>query len=381
MSLFSIINQSIPEIRSTLSKYLAELKETNIKDTYLIKFTSTTDVNNPDVNHLRGLLFNHETKQIYSLTYPVPIEMKDLTQEQQQRIIKDITQSPYQVQEALDGTLLRLSHIDQKWVLSTNGKVDAHQAFWMNGVSFGNQFWSAQPNINTDNLNKEYVYLFLLCHPLNVIVINHTEPKVYHVATYDRNTQKEVECDIGLLKPVSLQMTVENVLKLITEATDKPVTSAGYMVVQNSDKEGIVKRYRFENINYTKARELRGDSNNTNFHLLVLMLDENKSKLNEFLEYYPIYKVDVNKLNQRINALSSKFYREYGLRYKSRVEIFINPRHHKFLTEIHKNLYLSKLKPQGKTVQHQDITDYLLAQPPAKLLYLLNYIHDMIGDH
>jgi hypothetical protein len=381
MSAFNLIKKPISEIREFLAVHSAELRETKIPNnpnTYLIKFNSTTKVGHPDINPLRGLLFNSVTGKVYSMTYPVPIEMKDLPVEEQKPIVEDLMKSEYQVQEALDGTLLRLAYIDETtgWLLSTNGKANAKEAFWMNGVSFGEHFWSANPKIKLEDLNKEYVYMFLLCHPLNVIVVNHTEPQIYHMATYDRQTLREVESDLGINKPSVIPFTVEVIQKLIAEANDKPVASAGFMVVKKADAEGVVKRYRFENLNYTKARELRGDSNNTNYHILGLMLDKDQTKLAEFLEYYPLYHHDVEELHTRLAALVAKFYREYGLRFKGHSAIFINQRHHKFLMEIHAKLYLGKLKGEGKTVQYQDIMDYVKDQPTAKVLYLLNYIFD-----
>lgn len=377
-NLDTIVRKPVTEIREFLAAFAAELKETQIPDTYLIKFSQETKVGHPEVNHLRGLMFNANTGQIYSLTYPVPVEVKDLPLEDQDSIIKDLSGSTYQVQEALDGTLLRLSYIDEKvgWLLSTNGKADANDAFWMNGCSFAEQFWSAQPTIDFEKLNKDYVYLFLLCHPMNVIVVNHKDAKVYHVTTYDRTTLKEIECDLGIERPRIFQMTVEDVVTQIREATDKPVASAGYMLVRQPDANGCVHRYRFENHNYTRARELRGDSNNTGFLLLGFMLDKDSSKLEEFLQYYPIYRKDIESLHKRLSALVAKFYREYGIRFKEHAEIFVHPRHHRFLSELHTQVYLGRLKGMNKTVQYQDIMDFVKSQPTAKVLYLLNYIYD-----
>jgi len=378
-SVESIIRKPVTEIREFLASFSAELRETHIPNTYLIKFNQETKVGHPEINHLRGLIFNHVNSQVYSLTYPVPIEVKDLPQADQDLLIRDLKTSEYQVQEALDGTLLRLSYIDDQigWLLSTNGKADARDAFWMNGCSFADQFWSARPEINFDTLNQNYVYLFLLCHPLNVIVVNHKDAHVYHVATYDRKTLREIDCHLGIQQPQSFQITINDVIERIHDAKDKPVVTAGYMVVRKPDDRGVVIRYRFENHNYTKARELRGDSNNTSFLLLGLILDKDQNKLEEFLQYYPIYCKDVSTLHNRLTGLVGKFYREYGIRFKEHTQIFVHPRHHHFLSELHTQVYLGKLKNMKKTVQYQDIMDFVKSQPVAKVLYLLNYIYDV----
>jgi hypothetical protein len=258
-------------------------------------------------------------------------------------------------------------------VLSTNGVEDASEAFWMNGISFADQFWSALQG-GFDGLNKDHVYLFQLCHPLNVIVVNHSEAQVYHVATYDRTTQTEVEVDLHMKVPAALEMSVEEVLQKVKESESTPVQSAGYMVIK---KEGdVVRRYRFENRNYTEARELRGDSNNVNYLVLNHMLNKDKSKLEKFLLYYPVYIPFYTQLYQRLTSLTGLLFQQYGLRYKLHREIFVHPRHHQFLSEVHTQVYLSKLKGMGKTIQAQDIWAFILSQPTAKVLYLLNYVLD-----
>lgn len=387
MSAFQIVNKPIEEIEKFLAIHNAEVKQIgDIKDMpeapdmHIIKFNVETNISHPDINHLRGLVFNSKTGKIYSMTYPVPIEMKDLSSDDQKKIIDQIKTKPYTVEETLDGTLMRLAYIDEfnDWILSTNSKFDSHDAFWMHGVSFFDQFWSARPEIITDDLNKDYVYLFILCHPYNIIVVNHTKPEVYHVATYDRRTMKEVtpRLETKVPCPKKIDISVDEIVELITKSQDTPVASAGYMIIQPSD-DGMVHRYRFENDNYTKARELRGESNNLNFFLLEKILDEDASKLSDTLKLYPIYKDDCVSLEKRISSLCALFYSEYGRRFKNREIIWVHHRHNRFLKDdIHVKLYIEKLKPMHKTVQYDDIMNYLRHLPPARLLFLLNYIYD-----
>ena len=94
------------------------------------------------------------------------------------------------------------------------------------------------------------------------------------------------------------------------------------------------------------------------------------------LQYYPVYKENVDLLRKRMVSLIGKFYREYGRRYKEKKYIYIHPRHHRFLAELHSKIYVNQLKPQGKTVQYNDIKDYVERLSVANVLYLLNYIHD-----
>lgn len=380
----SILSMSLKEMSETLAQYRAELRQTKFPGTYMIKFNPETLAYDPVVNHLRGLIFNALSGQVYSVGFPVPLEFENLPAEEQAEHISELHESGYTVHEAFDGALLRLWYlpVDGQWYLSTNGVEDAREAYWMNSISFADQFWSALPNLDLTQLNKNYVYLFNVCHPLNVIVVNHTVPHVYHVATYDRTTLLEVQCDIGVPHPTVYEMEVEDVILATQESQSCPVSSAGYMVVQRPNANGHVVRYRFENVNYTRARCLRGESNNIYYILLdhLLHSDPNPTEgvltpIAEFLGYYPIYRQTYNLICQQLSGCARQLFQEYGLRYKQRRNIVVHPRHHKFLNELHTEVYLNQLQGQRRTLQYDDLMKFLQHQPTAKVLYILN-IHN-----
>jgi len=330
-------------------------------------------------------MFNHITGQILSMTHSVPIEINNLSPVDKDIIFTKIAETKYSVHEALDGTLFRYSYLPEQkeWILSTNSKEDAFTAYWMNGISLGQQFISIDNiNLDVESFDKNHVHMFVMCHPLNIIVVNHEQPKIYHISTYDRTKMAEIDIDIGISKPPLLTMTLSEVLTSSSlENKCKPVTSAGYVIsIQNGDTQT---RYRFENFNYTQAKQLRGNSNNISYTLLELLslhLSGGRSAVSEFIGYYPIYNDEYISLITRVNNLVAKLYYEYGRRYKSRVKINVHTRHHNFLHEIHQKLYKDTLKTIGKTVQYMDIHKFLLSQDPARVLYMINYIYDVV-DH
>jgi len=275
-SISEFIRRPLEDIQKFLEEHGGQLLEVDEQsETYIVKLGSECKVNHPTLSHVRGLIFNHKTGQVVSITYPVPVEYRELPIEQQKRVVEFLESKKYQVYEALDGTLLRLSYQEAEhiWLLSSNSKYDAKNAYWMSRLSYYEQFWSAHPAIDLSQLNQQYVYLFLLCHPLNVIVINHQKPKIYHVTTYDRVSLREVDCEIGLPSVPKMTLTLPQVLNLTHEANEKPVKMAGYILVLPPDQDGFVRRYRFENANYTKARMLRGETNHLGEVYLKLLLE------------------------------------------------------------------------------------------------------------
>ena len=364
MSGYQIIHKPIAEIEHLVKEHGAELRQTTLEDTYLIKFNPQTPATDPVINQLRGLIFANG--QVLSLGYPVPVEYKDQTPEVQQQIL----QTPsYVVQEAMDGTLIRLWYHTQlqRWILSTNSVLDANQAYWMGNVSFG-QLFQATLNQILENLNRNYVYSFILCHPLNVIVVNHNTAKIYHVTTYDRTTLTEVTANLGIPTPPTVDLTLEQILVKTAESQSKPVSSAGYMVVSKPDADGVVHRYRFENNNYTQARKLRGDCNDIN----QLIIEHFKNgTITSLLVYYPLYTPNYNWLINQFGKLVKQLLQWYISRHKQHINIAVDARHHWFLNTIHSQLYLNHLRPQNKSVEYNDIYNFLFNQPTKQILHLM----------
>ena len=105
----------------------------------------------------------------------------------------------------LDGSLMTLYYYQGKWRLATNGGIDAYKQPLDNGgfKTFGELFDVAAQASGLDysKLNKNYNYTFELCSPFNKVVISYSEPRIYHIATRDMKTLKEIDTSIGVAKP------------------------------------------------------------------------------------------------------------------------------------------------------------------------------------
>lgn len=387
MSISQFVQKPLAEISRILCTHGAELKKVQLGEdvsehTYLIKFDEKTKSSEPEINQLRGLIFNHQTGFIYSMTYPVPTEFKDLPDEEKKSTQTALEEKKFVIQEAMDGTLLRYWYHPEldRWFLSTNAVEDADHAFWMGHASFGDMFREACTPINPEVLNKDYIYLFTLCHPCNVIVVNHENAKIYHTTTYDRRTFEEVSVEIGVAHPPVLpaETTVEDVLKMNLESVSKPVTCVGYMMVLVPDKSGVVHRFRFENTNYTKARVLRGNYNNISMTILTHMLSPLPEAMVEFLQLYPIYELVHQQVTAHFTQMVDDLYNEYGRRYKLRQRIRVSKSHHWFLNQIHTKLYLGGTEPsptptERKPVQKPDILRFVRQQDVRTVYNLIGY--------
>lgn len=62
-------------------------------------------------------------------------------------------------------------------------------------------------DLDFNNLNKNFTYMFELVSPYTKIVIPYSETKLYHLATRDNTTFEELETDIGVEKPKSYDIS------------------------------------------------------------------------------------------------------------------------------------------------------------------------------
>jgi hypothetical protein len=103
-------------------------------------------------------------------------------------------------EEFVEGTMVNAFY-DTKWVLCTKSSVGANCRFHDSAPTFDQMFLEAFPNL--DLLNPDYVYSFVLKHPLNRIVELVLTPQVWLVAMYriEGDTVHEVPLDLRFQTP------------------------------------------------------------------------------------------------------------------------------------------------------------------------------------
>jgi hypothetical protein len=102
------------------------------------------------------------------------------------------------VEEKVDGSLIKLWHDRNQWIVSTNGTIFAEKAtLGPQGDANGNDYHNfaklfkiAADNagLNIHSLDCRYTYMFEVCSPYNRVVVPHEEIKLYHIGTRDNLT-------------------------------------------------------------------------------------------------------------------------------------------------------------------------------------------------
>lgn len=132
----------------------------------------------------------------------------------------DIDWETAQVQEKVDGSIVKCYYFDGEWHWATNGCIDAEDAY-VNGVekSFMDVIESADnfEYIDYTKLDKFRTYIFELVSPLNRVVVEYPIAHLYHIGTRSNLTGVEFNTDIGIQKPHVYKVSDPNIEKLVEE--------------------------------------------------------------------------------------------------------------------------------------------------------------------
>lgn len=373
---------SIEDMQSALAPYHVEVRPCEHEDMpsgeyYVIKFTEKTPHNCYPISQIKGTIFHQPTMTVLSMTYPVPLEVKDLLSQDIFPLLSNLSNPLVnaKITSLVDGTMIRFTYAEcaNKWIVSTHHKMDAKHAYWINNVSFKDMLDDCEPKIDTSKFDTNHIYFFIMCHPKNTIVVAHETAKVVHMATIDRSTQAEIEVDIGIPKPVILDNLTPIEAFTLTQQQSNfnlgQVNDAGYMIEVKDDK-GVCWRYRLEFNNYSHAKMMRGNSVNLDYICLQRAM---KDELPMFVAYFPQFKDIASTTYARLEKFISTCYNMYNLKFKLKdTDTFVNPKIYKFLTVFHKTVYVDALRPQNRKVGYNDMSMFIKGSDVPLIAHLMN---------
>lgn len=206
------------------------------------------------------------------------------------------------VQEKIDGSLIKVWNYKGEWIVSTNGTIRAENAtlsargdvevVYRNFAELFKE-GAVKSELDFYKLNPKYTYMFELCSPYNRGVVPHSETKIYHIGTRDNVTLQELEIDIGIVKPRVYDCN--NIADLITMASTLKYCEEGYVV-----RDANYRRIKVKSPSYVAVHHLVSELSDK--RLLELI---RKNETDEFLTYFPEYKIYIDKLLDKINAFES----------------------------------------------------------------------------
>jgi hypothetical protein len=350
-------NASIKHIQKTL-KQVPYCMTFKYNETHgLLKYNrGKSDLDNSFVKECRGVIFRLDDYKIVNHTLNGGLEETEFK--------KNYCIDECVVYESIDGTLLNVYYDNNKWNVSTKGCIDAEKSSWYSNKSFLELMNECSTTIDYSKLDEDCCYSVVLTHIDNRIVVEHNENKLYHVYTRNLKTDKYVEQDIGIVKPLKLEIdSYQSILN------SENLDSEGVMIY-NAD---MTDRCKIQTTIYKTVKELRGNQSTAWGRILSLP----KQKINDYLDYYPEDKDDYISLCRVKNKLFSSILHYYIQTKVKRIYTEIPQYLKSPVYELH-NIYKQALTEYNKAgttkkpyISKKQIIELFHDLPIYKQLYLL----------
>ena len=338
---------------------------------------------------LRSVIFK-DNGTIVSFAPPKSLNIDDLTIEKEQEYIAE---------KYVEGTMINVFYDTESntWEIATRSNVGGEICFFMEeGFKEENTFKYMFNEVcetigfNINDLNKSYVYSFVMQHPRNRIVKIIKNMKLYLVDVYEINTKTINSISTQDMSIFGIpDNTVNKLQRVSLESNDDlrkckdsyASMNTPYDIVGVVIKNKLGERYKYRNPNYEHVRQLRGNQPKLQFQYLNLRQiprDNDYSmigKITEYLKYYPEHKVLFNNFRNIIHKYTAELFENY-IRCYIRKEKELKHFPEKFRTHmytIHHELYLKNLMPEKKYVNKQVVIDYFNTLHPAKQMFVMNY--------
>lgn len=334
------------------------------------KASEDVDYTSPLVKQCRGLIVNKNK--------PFDVVCKGFDMlEPTENIPEDIlTRSDGKITTTIDGSYVRVyynSELD-RWCCATNRCIEAKKARWHSYRTFFDYFQDASRSndslLDYSRLDKNRVYLFVVCHPENRIVRVYNSSMLYHIGTLDRSDGwKEIENDdIGIPHPLEVDRNFDkfgSLQNIRDHVNTLDWQTPGYVVQWKAD-DGTIKRSKIRNAEYERINDLRGDNRSSVEHYLNLRADkDNPQKFIEFVKYFP----ECSIIEDSINMVARYVHQLYINYYVHRTVQYVQDRTTwRLLNELHTRYVRTREKTTLDIVQQ-----YVRSMPNEELAKLLKF--------
>lgn len=298
----------------------------------------------------------------------------------------------YVVENFIEGTMINVFYETEtnSWEIATRSSVGGDMCFFMeNGYKEENTFKymfnevCQSIGLNLNDLNKNYVYSFVMQHPRNRIVKIIKEMSLYLVDVYRIENNKTIHvvptdtdvAELGLTNSrvyLVTRVPLKNEDDLNRCKQDLVSMNTPYDTVGIVIKNKMGERYKFRNPTYEHVRQLRGNQPKLQFQYLNL---RQSGKVGEYLQYYKEHKKAFNDFRNIIHAYTNELMSNYIRCYikKEKVLKEFPEKYRTHMYKLHHEIYLKTLMPEQKYVNKDVVIKYFNELHPAKQMFVMNY--------
>lgn len=281
-----------------------KLKSRDYPNKVLIKYDQIgSSMGEPIVQEARGLILEKDTWKVMSLPF---FKFFNASEGHAATIDWDSAH----ILEKCDGTMIQLywDWNKQTWWAATTGTAEGEgEVNNKDNTTFNKLFFNTvneKYNFDINKLDKDYVYVFELTTPYNIVVKPHGESSVTLLAVRNRTTLVEetyetlelISGDLGVPLVKSFDLNEGNVGKLLRTFETMPWSEEGYVVV---DK--FFNRIKVKNPAYVAVHHLKSK---TSEHAIMGVVKTNE--IDEFSATFPDRKEEIEKLKKNYDALILK---------------------------------------------------------------------------
>ncbi len=286
----------------------------------------------------------------------------------------------YVVEPFVDGVAIGMfwDVYSQRWRIHTRSTLDATCRYFSQTKTFAQLFAEATPDLDYGALIKEHNYNWVLQHPENRIVVPVAIPRAHLVSvggarpggTYVEMrpySESPITKKYGLTAFSGLSSWAD-VHALVVSENDKFKWRAQGVVVKHTPTG---QRFKLRTAEYNRVRALRGNTARLDFLWLSKWAD------NTLFDYLAVYPEE----RARATAVSDKWKRATGDVFHIYTDVFkarsldktaIPPKYKPLVYGLH-NLYMTTLKPTGKSVDWKATLEYMNSRDTAQKLFVINW--------
>lgn len=278
------------------------------------------------------------------------------------------------VEHFVDGVMIGMWYDKYRglWTFHTRSTIGANCRYYSQTTSFRTMFNQATAQLNFYGLDHAACYTWVLQDPENRIVVPVKQATAFCVQKASIGPDGTVTMNLPLdaaTNPVA-SMTLGNWDEVRDRVSDWN-TRFKHTVQGIHVKDANGTRWKLRTPEYNRVRSLRGASARLDFLWLSAW---RANSLPAYLALYPEERVKSANTIAKWKQVTNDVFHMYVDVFKARSlpKTAIPPKYRPLIYGIH-NMYMTELKPAGKSVDWRTVLEYMNGRDIPQMLYVINW--------
>lgn len=363
---------NVSEIKSFVEgKTFEEIKENSTTQGLRVRELSTqkslylliADSNLDTPLHLQanGIILEKETNKIVCMCQN---KFLSLTSPTEQLQTLTALYPNYSLEYCEDGTLIRLYNYNGTWMTSTTKCIDAKFSYWkQRDQTFDSMFWNLF-KYNTDDLNPECTYVFILINQDNRIVVNHASDSLIFVSKINNHDGSETTTEPLFDFRGAEKIEANGNLNL----DDHFNSDKRGLLIKFYDADGKSILYKYDFKPYSRLKEVRGNVPLIRMRYLELLNDPNSIKMLEenYREHTFLFQMAKHQLTNLYREIHQLYFDSH---IKHVIKVDESHLFYRTLKQLH-----AQYKTTGRPITLEEVKNKVNTLDPNVLRQFLNWV-------